>query len=328
MRTYGTKWASQDCFKAFTGLASTLLLCSIIYFVPCQKTALAATMVTAKNSGMVSATPISIPRPIRLEKMKKIAAGSQSNKGTLSSLTPQHDTIEECELVRLQDNELTLRLHYRISPTRSQPIYAGAWLYDANKQAIDAGYKPIALNAFPAGTIDVVLVLPQQDFKAHYVVTFLMESAQPVFVNGRFALPYRWENGVLKATNDIQSLKEGGQGAPALQSKQQFCEAYAKTAVAQFNDAIANNLPGIVPPVWSNNSANHYNWCLEVPKENANQGTALRQEHLDRYKVVGQKDIMQQKNIDTIHQKTVQPIDKAMVVKPVPTKNFDPGRGP
>lgn len=67
-------------------------------------------------------------------------------------------------------------------------------------------------------------------------------------MNGRFALLYRRENGVLSVVNEVQSLKEGAT-APALQSEQQFCERYAKTAVAEFNDTIANNLPGIVSHV-------------------------------------------------------------------------------
>ncbi len=279
----------------------------------------------ATPGGQVAATPISIPRPIRLEKITQLSDIQQSNQGAVMSQTIPpgggQETIAACELVAIRGREITLRLHYRINPSRTQPIYAGAWLYDASRKSIDAGYKPVAIGALPDGSVDVVLVLPEQDFRSAYVMTFLMEASQPVFVNGRFKMAYHWNGEILSAAGAVPAASQPP-------SNTAFCKEYAETAVTQYNDAIANNLPGIVAPVWSGDVQGHYNWCLGVPRENANQGTALRQGHLDRYKVIGQKGSMQQKGIDNTNQKAVQPMGKAMVIKPVPTKNLDPGRGP
>lgn len=238
----------------------------------------------AKPSGAIAGLPIPIPRPIQLEKMQLIPSVNVPDSKTTTSLAPLHEALENAEIVGMQGNEVTLRLHYRISQDRSQPIYAGAWLYDANRQAIDAGYKPVALSAFPAGSVDVILVLPEAGFRSDYLIAFLMESGQPVFVNGRFNLPYNWENGLFRRNDEVQSPQASVPAIPALQSKAQFCAEYAQTALAQYNYAIANNLSGVVPPVWSNDSANHYNWCLEVAQETANQGTALRQGQIEKYK--------------------------------------------
>ena len=60
-----------------------------------------------------------------------------------------------------------------------------------------------------------------------------------------------------------------------------FCDAYAKAAVSQFNYAVAHGVPGILFPVWSDNFDHHYNWCLSVPRESAEQGAATRQSHID-----------------------------------------------
>ncbi len=71
----------------------------------------------------------------------------------------------------------------------------------------------------------------------------------------------------------------------AIGADSKFCQQYAKKAISQFNQAKANKLPGINPPVWSNNYQGHKFWC-ELPtitKAIANDGTAMRQKHLDTY---------------------------------------------
>ncbi len=62
-----------------------------------------------------------------------------------------------------------------------------------------------------------------------------------------------------------------------------FCSAYARKAVDQYNTARQNRLPGIVPPVWSDREKDHYNWCLMVPENVANNETRKRQAYLDHY---------------------------------------------
>jgi hypothetical protein len=112
------------------------------------------------------------------------------------------------------------------------------------------------------------------------------------------------------------------------QSHTTFCEEYANTAVAQYSYAIENNLPGIVPPVWSDDYASHYNWCLGVPQGNATQGANLRQGHLERYKKADSA-YPQNQAVSVKAGTTAMPaVGKAMVVRPIPTKQFDPGRGP
>ncbi len=64
--------------------------------------------------------------------------------------------------------------------------------------------------------------------------------------------------------------------------KQQFCKNYADKAVAQYNQGKQHNLPGIVPPAWSNDRNGHYNWCMMVPENIVNSEDAKRQAYLDK----------------------------------------------
>ncbi len=63
---------------------------------------------------------------------------------------------------------------------------------------------------------------------------------------------------------------------------QQFCNNYADTAVKQYNLGKQHNLPGIVPPAWSNDRNGHYNWCMMAPEKIANSENAKRQAYLDK----------------------------------------------
>ncbi len=65
--------------------------------------------------------------------------------------------------------------------------------------------------------------------------------------------------------------------------KQQICTNYADTAVQQYNFGQQHNLPGIVPPVWSNDRNGHYNWCMHGENYRfANNENAKRQAYLDK----------------------------------------------
>ena len=66
-------------------------------------------------------------------------------------------------------------------------------------------------------------------------------------------------------------------------NKQQFCKNYADKAVAQYNLGKQHNLPGIVPPAWSNDWNGHYNWCMTAPENVANSESAMRQAYLEKY---------------------------------------------
>ncbi len=288
--------------------------------------------IMATPEGKVAATPISIPRPINLEKMAQTSNLQQLNStvimDNITAAPDMQEAIVGCELIALQGKEITLRLRYRIHPTRPQPIYAGAWLYNSSGQPIDAGYKPVAIKSSPRGSVDVILVLPDRDFSSDYVMTFLMESGRPVFLNGRFKMTYAWRNGSLSGPGLAQPVVAGTFAEAVPQSASAFCKEYARTALAQYHFAKAHNLPGIVPPVWSGDYTSHYNWCLGASKENARQGTALRQGHLDRYTQLDQNKSSGQVVPKTPGAVTVPAVGKAMVIKPVPNKQFDPGRGP
>jgi len=64
--------------------------------------------------------------------------------------------------------------------------------------------------------------------------------------------------------------------------KQQFCNNYADTAVKQYNLGKQHNLPGIVPPSWSNDRNGHYNWCILMPENVVSNETTKRQAYLDK----------------------------------------------
>ncbi len=65
--------------------------------------------------------------------------------------------------------------------------------------------------------------------------------------------------------------------------KEQICSNYADTAVQQYNFGQQHNLPGIVPPVWSNDRNGHYNWCMHGENYRfANNENAKRQAYLDK----------------------------------------------
>ena len=64
--------------------------------------------------------------------------------------------------------------------------------------------------------------------------------------------------------------------------KQQFCNNYADNAVRQYRLGKQHNLPGIVPPVWSDDRKGHFNWCMAVPENFANGERTKRQAYLDK----------------------------------------------
>jgi len=293
------------------------LFAIVFSIIPCSAShAAQATAVLAHPGGSVAATPIAIPRPIHLQRMRQLPIVDSGSGRTTASTAPSHDAIKACDLVGIQGNALTLRVRYRVNPDRVRPIYAGAWLYDANGQSIDAGYKPVAIARSAAGTVKVVLVLPKTSFRSAYVDAFLMESGKPVFTKGRFRMAYIWAKGVLSATNSAVAASGNTPTSTKLQDNRSFCKAYARRAVAQYDYAMANKLRGIAPPVWSSDSASHYNWCLRVPRQNATQGTALRQSKIDSYK---------HQHTGQMKERTVQPVDNRINKRALPA--LDPGQG-
>lgn len=66
--------------------------------------------------------------------------------------------------------------------------------------------------------------------------------------------------------------------------KQKICHSYARKAVEQYNLAKQHNLPGIVPPLWSDDRDGHYRWCMHGGNSRfANSQSANRQALLDKH---------------------------------------------
>ncbi len=236
-------------------------------------------------AGAVKTAP-PVAKPLGLEpapaELNPEVAGSATANAPATALAPVDDVISACEIVELRGAEITFRVHYRINAGRSQPIWAGAWLYDASGRSIDAGYKPVAIPGLPEGSIDVMVTRPDEGAAAELVETFLMESGKPAFVIGRFRMPGVSGGGAVAGAAEPQGAGGGDPAAEQPTSNEEFCETYAKLAVAQYAEAVAQHLPDIVPPVWSNDAAGHYSWCLGEPRELVERGSALRQSHLEQ----------------------------------------------
>lgn len=182
----------------------------------------------------------------------------------------------------MMGNEVQLRVSYEFSGARPMPVYAGAYLYDADGLSVNAGYKP-AVAGRPDGSVDITMVLPDAQFQSHHLVTFFMESGQPVFMNARFIFRYRWQAGTLSEVSHNTAAYQAMQTTAAeAVSDADFCRAYANAAISQYKSAVELGVPGIDFPVWSDSFDHHYTWCISVPHETAEQGSEMRQSQIDR----------------------------------------------
>ncbi|MBU1196203.1 MAG: hypothetical protein KKE62_17350 [Proteobacteria bacterium] len=307
-----------------------LLLASAVIFFGLYGAAAATGPVVSgaiKQGGGVSATPISIPRPIQLEKFTDFVPinKDQASSGQVLGAVP--GSIDGCDLVSVEDSNMVLSLRYRTAPTVKGPVYSGAFIYDENQQSIDAGYKPNALRQLPEGTTQTILVLPPKPFQSQYIMTFLIQSGK-VIVNGRFKLPFLWDGQNGRLIQEAQVKMNQEKKDTDLQNKAQFCRSYASQALAQYELAVKHKLSGIVPPVWSNDYDSHYNWCMTVPDETASQGNEIRTAYLKKHAAADAATLP-----DAMAKKPAalpeKPILKGPgIKKPIQIKGFDPGRGP
>lgn len=287
-----------------------------------------------KPGGIVAATPISIPRPIKLDKLAPrqlpAAVAQRVQAARVSGAGSPNDIVQSGEVTGVHGNEVTLRVKYLYDRSRPAPVYAGAFIYDAQGESVNAGYKP-AIAGRPNGFVDITLVLPDKPFRSNHIVAFFLESGRPVFMNARFRFPYTWNNGVLAEIKGEAVTLAQQQPAAVLQNKEEFCKEYARTAVDQYRVAMGNNLPGIVPPVWSDNDAHHYKWCLTASREDVRNGQHLRQSYLDQYLPATAPPLLPpvMGPVSTAPAGNVQENSSvAGAVKSLPNKQFDPGRGP
>ncbi len=138
------------------------------------------------GGGSVAATPIPIPRPVKVGKIRTNFPG----------------TIEISDFIAMDNNVMHIRLYYKVDPSVADSLYAGAFLYDVNLKAIDAGYKPTREYRSPEGSIDVYLVLPSKPFESATLETFLIHSGK-VIVKQYFKAPLRWDGHHVSLNSNI-----------------------------------------------------------------------------------------------------------------------------
>lgn len=284
-----------------------------------------------KQGSNVSATPISIPRPIHLEKIINFKLLNTPQNSTLADQqlpSTQPGSIEACDLKIVKGNQMILSLQYRLKPSVNGPVYAGGYLYDDKQNPVDAGYKPVALRTLSNGTIDFIMVLPSGPFKSQYIMTFLIRAGK-VIINQRFRLAFLWDGNMGKMLDPgMAKTSEKNNINAVLQNKAKFCDNYAKEALAQYAFAVKNHLPGIIPPVWSNDYNSHYAWCLKVPENQAIQGSNLRKAHLKKTAskyTPGLPELLKKSPAALPGKPVVKTPDS---MKPIQNKGMDPGRGP
>ncbi|MBZ0165858.1 MAG: hypothetical protein K8I00_03555, partial [Candidatus Omnitrophica bacterium] len=141
----------------------------------------AAVAGAVKTGGVVAATPISIPRPIQLEKITELQLPARVAQSLppagVGAAQSQNDVVQSAEIISVKGNEATLRVAYMYDRARPAPVYAGAFIYDAQGNTVNAGYKP-AIAGRPQGFIDINLVLPETPFYSNHIVVFFMESGR------------------------------------------------------------------------------------------------------------------------------------------------------
>jgi hypothetical protein len=265
------------------------------------------------QGGKVAATPISIPRPIKLDKVN--VSNDHQPIITLQSANlsqiEKKDNIISCELLSINDNVMKFRLNYSMSPDRQEPIIAGMFLYDSNRKVINAGYLPAALSSFPNGSVEVTMVLPLEKFSSSYLVAFLIEQDQPVFVNERFRLVYYWQG---NRTSQIE--------------KEEFCRDYTQEAINQYHFAIQNKLPNIASPIWTDDSTGHYNWCMRVSKKDAVNGSKLRNNYIEKHSNIAISPI-RTPQLFLIQEINLKRLDGQLEMpSPGSSYQLDPGLGP
>ena len=69
------------------------------------------------------------------------------------------------------------------------------------------------------------------------------------------------------------------QGGGTMSGPEVRCDQYANTAISQ-NRENMERACGFTGPAWNDNYSDHYNWCVRVPKEQADAGTQMRSDDL------------------------------------------------
>ncbi len=137
-----------------------------------------STVAKMAGGGVVAATPISIPRPIK-EGRIQVAGAIPANK------------IERAELISLDGNSMHIRFHYRTAGNISNQMYGGAFLYDINLKPVNVGYKPTREYRGSHGQMDIFLTLPAEPFQVATLETLILHGGK-VLVKQYFKMPFVW----------------------------------------------------------------------------------------------------------------------------------------
>jgi hypothetical protein len=151
---------------------------------------------TAKvaGAGIVAATPISIPRPIKQGGLK-VANAIPAN------------SIERAEMISLDGNSMHIRFHYQTADSINNQMYGGAFLYDIDMKPVNVGYKPTEEYRGSRGQMDIFLTLPAEPFRAATLETLILHNGK-VIVRQYFKMPFVW-NGSHGSIVDSSVIKQG-----------------------------------------------------------------------------------------------------------------------
>jgi hypothetical protein len=137
-------------------------------------------------SGKVSATPISIPSPnntpVRLQAMDRIMYNSNNS------------VINECNFLNYTDNTLKIKIQYTTSSNirADLPVYAGAWFYDKNDNAVDVGYVPQEIANRPSGSVIVSMGFQKYSVTTEYIKVMLLQNGKEI-ANRNFNACFLWK---------------------------------------------------------------------------------------------------------------------------------------
>ena len=196
-----------------------------------------------KPGQLVEASPIAIPRPIRLEvydpankiaglpipiprppfnrdtgipapaalssKTKIIESTALALPAEKQAARAMTDDITGFEMVRMRNSTLVARMHFSVDPDRTRPIYAGAWLFGPDKKDVGVGYKPVTIPRVDTGSVEIMLTLPDKTFTTEFAEAMLIQSGQ-VIAKKRFAAAYTWNSDPLSESS-LTVLKDVAQ---------------------------------------------------------------------------------------------------------------------
>jgi hypothetical protein len=150
------------------------------------------------GGGIVAATPISIPRPIKQGGLQ-VAHAIPANR------------IERAEMVSLDGNSMHIRFHYRTADSINNQMYGGAFLYDIDMKPVNVGYKPTGEYRGSQGEMDIFLTLPPEPFQSATLETLILHNGK-VLVRQYFKMPFVWNGnqGSIVSPSVIKQAKTSG----------------------------------------------------------------------------------------------------------------------